>query len=91
MRITNKGKILIMSDIHGNLIALQEVLQKALQEKISGIIILGDLIDYGPSSNEVIEQLSQIPDGLVYCNIWGNHEYAVMKNDLVDFQRTEEK
>ena len=47
-----------MSDIHGNLIALQEVLQKALQEKISGIIILGDLIDYGPSSNEVIEQLS---------------------------------
>lgn len=85
MRITNKGKILIMSDIHGNLIALKKVLQKALQEKISGIIILGDLIDYGPSSNEVIEQLSQIPDGLVYCNIWGNHEYAVMKNDFSRF------
>lgn len=74
-----------MSDIHGNLIALQKVLQKVQQESVAGIIMLGDLIDYGPSSNEVIELLSQIPDDLVYCNIWGNHEYAVMKNDFSKF------
>lgn len=74
-----------MSDIHGNLIALKKVLQKVRQESIAGVIMLGDLIDYGPSSNEVIELLSQIPNHLVYCNIWGNHEYSIMKDDYSGF------
>jgi len=70
-------QILLLSDIHGNLQALQAVLLKVKKEyKVQGCILLGDVIDYGMHSNEVIEILKKI-EYPVLCNIWGNHEHAV--------------
>lgn len=77
-------KTAILSDIHGNLSALRNVLEDVRKEKVDDLIILGDVIDYGMHSNEVIEVLEGI--GMkVLCNIWGNHEYAIMKNDYTRF------
>ena len=45
----------ILSDIHGNLFALTEVVNDLNNQNIDYIIILGDLIDYGMQSNEVVE------------------------------------
>ena len=53
-------KILILSDIHGNYSALNSVLKYVDWDCIKGMILLGDLIDYGPSSNETIELLKKI-------------------------------
>lgn len=78
-------RILILSDIHGNLAALDAVLHEAYEKQIDGIMLLGDLIDYGPDSNEVIERLSDIPRGKILINIWGNHEYAIMNGDFGRF------
>lgn len=76
--------ILVLSDIHGNRTALEEVFNYIVNELIDGIILLGDLIDYGPHSNEIVDMISnvQIP---VLCNIWGNHEHAIVEEDYSRF------
>lgn len=78
--------ILVLSDIHGNLEALQTVLHKEDLTKISGIILLGDLIDYGPHSNEVIQLLmEEFPKEKVLINLWGNHENAILTETFTVF------
>ena len=78
------SKIAILSDIHGNLSALKNVLVDAEKMGAERFILLGDVIDYGMHSNEVIEELRKIDDKVI-CNIWGNHEYAVMNEDYGRF------
>lgn len=78
-------KAVVLSDLHGNRSALQAVVDD--MEKLSGVeacILLGDLIDYGMNSNEVVKMVRSFPLQIV-CNIWGNHEYAVMKDDYSRF------
>lgn len=70
-------KILILSDIHGNLAAFQSVMDKASRiPDIRACILLGDLIDYGMHSNEVLQMVRNLPYPLL-CNIYGNHEHAI--------------
>ena len=58
-------KIAILSDIHGNLEAFDSVLKYIdTQKDINAFLFLGDLIDYGPHSNEVIEMIKNIKLGL---------------------------
>lgn len=71
-------KILILSDIHGNLNALTSVLNDAAVYPIEGLALLGDLIDYGMHSNEVVNIIKNC-NYKVLCNIRGNHEQAVME------------
>ena len=78
-------KILIMSDIHGNEQALKAVLDKVETEyKVDGCFLLGDIIDYGMHSNEVISMLYQLSFP-VFCNICGNHEDAVLHDNYERF------
>lgn len=68
-------KIALISDIHGNLIALEEVLQDIENRDIDEIYCLGDLVGYGPSPNEVINLIKEkgIP-----C-VQGNYDEKVTK------------
>lgn len=76
---------LLLSDIHGNLTALQAVLHKVADTyDIQSCLLLGDVIDYGMRSNEVIEQLKTLPYPVI-CNIWGNHEHAVFHEQYERF------
>lgn len=75
-------KLAIMSDLHGNLSAVESVLEYCRSNDVSSIAILGDIIDYGPHSNEVVELISGL-DMDVVCNIRGNHEYAIL-NEIYD-------
>jgi predicted phosphodiesterase len=62
--------ILVLSDIHGNHVALTRIL-----EEVRGwdeIVVLGDLVDYGPSPGEVIDTLREIGARIVR----GNHDHA---------------
>ncbi len=68
--------ILIMSDIHGNLDALEKLLKQVERQEIQGCVLLGDLIDYGMHSNEVVERVRRL-DYPILCNLWGNHEHAI--------------
>ena len=78
-------QILILSDIHGNREALQSVLDMASnQYEIGACILLGDLIDYGMHSNEVVAMIRNIKYPVI-CNIWGNHEHSIVCGDYGRF------
>jgi len=66
--------ILIISDIHANITALDAVLAAA--GKVDSVWCLGDLIGYGPDPNECVERVRQLPN--LVCLI-GNHDAAVAK------------
>lgn len=76
--------VLIMSDIHGNMEALEKVLEKVKHYDIQGCILLGDLIDYGMHSNEVVEYIHKLSYPIL-CNIWGNHEHAIVNESYERF------
>ena len=75
----------ILSDIHGNLFALKEVINDLNNQNINQIILLGDLIDYGMQSNEVVEFINDKLSSKIICNIWGNHEKAILTRDFNHF------
>lgn len=50
-------RIALLSDMHGNLVAFETVLQEIAQESIDQIICLGDVAALGPQPHEVIERL----------------------------------
>lgn len=65
-------RILVISDVHANLTALEAVLADAGQ--VDAVWCLGDLVGYGPDPNQCIKRIQQLP-GLV-C-LMGNHDAAV--------------
>ncbi len=75
----------VLSDIHGNLFALEQIVKDMKQFDIEGIILLGDLIDYGMQSNEVVEYIRSEWQDQIICNIWGNHERAILTPDFGRF------
>ncbi len=78
-------RLLIMSDIHGNYRALKAVLLKASSRyDIQGALLLGDIIDYGMNSNEVIELAGRL-SWPVLINLQGNHENAIVNDSYERF------
>jgi predicted phosphodiesterase len=66
--------IAIISDIHANLEALQQVLEYLKENKIEKIYCLGDIVGYGPNPNECIELVRQNCEAV----LMGNHDYAAI-------------
>ncbi|MGN0639063.1 MAG: metallophosphoesterase family protein [Huintestinicola sp.] len=78
-------QLLILSDIHGNVSALNSVLSDVNKRfRPNALALLGDNIDYGMRSNEVIAVLKTVRIPMV-CSLWGNHEYAILKQDYAHF------
>ncbi len=68
-------RLMIFSDIHGNLDALQKVLKDSSKYDVHRAICLGDLVGYGPYPNECIE----IVRNLKNCRcLAGNHDVAAL-------------
>src|SRR6202007_1221605 len=61
-------KILILSDIHANIEALETI-----KEEYDYLLCLGDLVDYGPSPRECIDFIKNNAHAIVR----GNHDNAV--------------
>ncbi|MEK4498186.1 metallophosphoesterase family protein [Bacillus sp. FSL R12-0069] len=61
-------KIAVISDIHGNIPALESVLQDIKLRGVERIICLGDLVGKGPHSSEVIEIIRKECEGVVMGN-----------------------
>ena len=67
-------RIGILSDIHGNLEALESVLKAVQQEAVDRIICLGDLVGYGPNPNECVQATTAVSDVILA----GNHDHAAI-------------
>jgi predicted phosphodiesterase len=66
-------RIAAFSDVHGNLPALQSVLNAIDIERPDAIFCLGDLIDFAPWPNEVIELIRSRN----ICTLMGNHDQRI--------------
>lgn len=66
-------RVLVLSDIHANLTALEAVLKDA--GTVDSTWCLGDLVGYGPDPNECIARVRMQPD--LTC-ILGNHDAAAL-------------
>ena len=66
-------RVLIISDIHANLVALETVLEHA--GEVDAVWCLGDVVGYGPNPNECIELLKEQPN---MVSIMGNHDAAAI-------------
>lgn len=69
--------VAVITDIHGNLLALNAVLGRIEQLGIDSVYCGGDLVGYGPHPDEVCAQISErgIPA------IYGNYDFAVARDD----------
>jgi predicted phosphodiesterase len=67
-------RILVISDIHANLVALDSVLADAGTD-YQAVWCLGDVVGYGPNPNECVQRVRQLP-GLT-CLV-GNHDKAAL-------------
>jgi diadenosine tetraphosphatase ApaH/serine/threonine PP2A family protein phosphatase len=65
-------KYAIISDIHGNLEALQEVLSEIEKAAVDSILCLGDIVGYGPNPNECVAIVKEKAE----ISLAGNHDYA---------------
>jgi predicted phosphodiesterase len=65
-------KLAIISDIHGNLEALEAVLADIDAQGVDGIYCLGDTVGYGPNP---IECIDKIRERAAFC-LLGNHDQA---------------
>jgi predicted phosphodiesterase len=72
-------RIAVISDIHGNLEALEQVLIDIDGSDIDRMVCLGDSVGYGPDSEQVVTMIidRHIP------SILGNHELAVIDQNLL--------
>jgi predicted phosphodiesterase len=73
-------RILVISDIHANLTALNAVLEDA--GEFDAVWCLGDLVGYGPDPNECVERIRDLPN--LVCLV-GNHDHAAI--GLIPFER----
>jgi serine/threonine protein phosphatase 1 len=74
------GRILAISDIHGNKRTFLALLDRIALTKNDELYLLGDFIDRGPDSKGVIDAIWKLQDQhyRVYC-LKGNHEDMLFK------------
>ncbi|MBM62301.1 MAG: metallophosphatase family protein [Acidobacteria bacterium] len=59
-------RFLILSDIHGNIDALDAVLERAPRDSYDRLLILGDIVGYGATPNEVVSRIFDLePDAII--------------------------
>jgi diadenosine tetraphosphatase ApaH/serine/threonine PP2A family protein phosphatase len=75
-------KYAIISDIHGNLEALETVLARIAEIGVDSILCLGDVVGYGPNPNECVSLVKEKAE----ITLAGNHDYAPLgKIDITSF------
>ena len=67
-----------IGDVHGNLVALQNLLELILPELGNGdtLVFLGDYIDRGPDSKDCVEEIIRLKQDAPFSvvTLLGNHE-----------------
>jgi predicted phosphodiesterase len=78
-------RYLVFSDVHGNVEALERVLDEAALQRPDLIVSLGDVVGYGANPNECIDLVEEY----ARIRIGGNHDLAIAGlTDFEDFNKT---
>src|SRR5205085_4000131 len=79
MSAHHDGPVAVITDVHGNLPALQAALARIDALGIEFVYCGGDLVGYGPHPNEVCALIQERDIPAIY----GNYDYAIAR-DLED-------
>jgi len=71
-------RTLAIGDIHGCQVALTTLLEQVAPQTDDRIIFLGDYIDRGPASREVVESLLELSGKRTPVFLRGNHEVMIL-------------
>ncbi len=74
-------KSAIISDIHGNMDAFEQILADIEKRRVDTVISLGDHIGYGPQPDQVIDRIRRRK----ITAVQGNHELAVIQPAYLDW------
>ena len=77
------GRTLAIGDIHGCDVAFHALLKALAIADDDTVVVLGDVIDRGPGSKQVIERLLRLKEDCRLVFILGNHE-EMMLDGLAD-------
>jgi predicted phosphodiesterase len=67
-------RLAVLSDIHGNLEALEAVLDHVEGQSVDQVVCLGDIVGYGADPNLCLDRIRQVARKAVA----GNHDYAAV-------------
>src|SRR5256884_5672316 len=75
-RLARVDRLAVITDIHGNLPALEASLREIERLDVDAVYCGGDLVGYGPHPNEVCALIQEraIP------TIYGNYDYAIARD-----------
>lgn len=71
-------RYIAITDIHGELGKLENVLSKIKTRPDDTFVFLGDYIDRGPDSKKVVEKVIEISEEYKTITLIGSHEYALL-------------
>jgi putative phosphoesterase len=77
--LAHEDAVAVITDVHGNLPALEAALARIEELGIERVFCGGDLVGYGPHPNEVCRLIAQCEIPTIY----GNYDYAIAR-DLED-------
>ncbi len=75
---TKPVRLALLADVHANYEALKVVVDALEKQQPDQVIVLGDIVGYGPQPNECIELLRE----LGWTVIKGNHDHALVTGNL---------
>ena len=71
-------RLAFVGDVHGEVGKLEELMSR-LPRDLHRVIFLGDYINRGPASKEVLDILVALSSEPQYCFLAGNHEVALLR------------
>ena len=75
--LNNGGNVWVIGDVHGYAETLMSLLDRLNLDSLDRVVLLGDLIDRGPNSAEVIKIAREDPR---IFSVLGNHEQMMLAN-----------
>lgn len=83
------GRLLAIGDIHGCIRPLDALLDSLQLQTSDTFVVLGDFVNRGPASRQVLERLVELTTQTRVVAILGNHEEEMLaaRDDHLAFQR----
>lgn len=72
------GRLIVVGDIHGCDVALRTLLDRWQLQPADHLVVLGDVIDRGPQSRQVLNLLVEVEDSCQLTFVLGNHEEMLL-------------
>jgi len=76
--MTRSYRTIAIGDIHGCSTALNRLIEAIQPSEQDTLVILGDVIDWGPDSRGVIETLLRLSEQCRLIPLMGNHEEMLL-------------